>query len=479
MSVIQVTDRLNEAAAQLARTLVRPTLAPIRVAVIAALMETVGFGLGLWFTFYAASPVMAFRPGFAVLSAVLLAVVAVALLAAFGGYRLNNLVRLRRSAGLVTAVAVIVLCVAALEPGPAAPGGIFWAGLGAALLVFLPLRLALSSAADWAVASGLTSRRAVIAGGGPEAERLLRGLSLRPGNDIRVCAVFDDRGAERVGDLTLDVPRLGRFDELVDFCRVAEVDLIILTLPPEADRRIGQLLDLFRVLPVPVHLSAFSRDFAFPDTPGSGLLPATYRAERRLAKRAFDLIFGSLLLVLFAPIMVIVAGLIRLDSRGSVFFRQERHGFNDRPIRVWKFRTMYADQCDPRADRVVTRGDPRVTRIGRFLRRSSLDELPQLFNVLGGSLSLVGPRPHALDARSSRQERFEQIVTGYSARHRLPPGITGWAQIHGWRGEVDDPDSLRHRFDHDLFYIENWSLWLDLSILLRTPGSLLDTRRAY
>jgi lipopolysaccharide/colanic/teichoic acid biosynthesis glycosyltransferase len=156
-----------------------------------------------------------------------------------------------------------------------------------------------------------------------------------------------------------------------------------------------------------------------------------------------------------------------------------RHGFNNRPIRVWKFRTMYVDQCDPDARLVVTRGDPRVTRVGRVLRRTSIDELPQLFNVLAGSLSLVGPRPHAVDARSSRQVAFDKMVEGYSARHRLPPGITGWAQINGWRGEVSDPDSLRARVACDLFYIENWSIWFDLRILLRTPLSLLDTRRAY
>ena len=140
---------------------------------------------------------------------------------------------------------------------------------------------------------------------------------------------------------------------------------------------------------------------------------------------------------------------------------------------------MYADQCDPAARNIVTRDDPRVTRVGRFLRKSSIDELPQLFNVLSGTLSLVGPRPHALDARSSRRVAFEKIVDGYSARHRLPPGITGWAQINGWRGEVSDPEALRARVEHDLFYIENWSLWFDLTILLRTPFSLLDTRRAY
>jgi len=162
-----------------------------------------------------------------------------------------------------------------------------------------------------------------------------------------------------------------------------------------------------------------------------------------------------------------------------VFFRQKRHGYNDRVIDVLKFRSMYIEAMDPEARRIVTRNDPRVTRVGGFLRRTSIDELPQLFNVLWGDLSLVGPRPHAVDALSSRQERFSSIVDDYSARHRLPPGITGWAQIHGLRGEVDVPEKLRDRFEYDLYYIENWSMLLDLQILLRTPLSLLQNRVVY
>ena len=167
------------------------------------------------------------------------------------------------------------------------------------------------------------------------------------------------------------------------------------------------------------------------------------------------------------------------NSPGPILFRQPRHGYNHRPVEVWKFRSMYAGDCDPAARRIVTRDDPRVTRVGRVIRRWSIDELPQLFNVLSGELSLVGPRPHALDAVSSRQESFEAIVDGYAARHKVRPGITGWAQVNGWRGEIDDPEALRRRVEHDLHYIENWSIWLDLRILAMTPLRLLDTRKAY
>ena len=140
---------------------------------------------------------------------------------------------------------------------------------------------------------------------------------------------------------------------------------------------------------------------------------------------------------------------------------------------------MRAADCDPAARRIVTAGDPRVTRVGRFIRRYSIDELPQLFNVLRGELSLVGPRPHAVAAVSSRQQAFESIVEGYAARHKVKPGVTGWAQINGWRGEIDDPEALRRRVEFDLWYLENWSIWLDLYILAVTPLRILDTRKAY
>ena len=140
---------------------------------------------------------------------------------------------------------------------------------------------------------------------------------------------------------------------------------------------------------------------------------------------------------------------------------------------------MHASDCDPAARRIVTRDDPRVTRVGRIIRRWSIDELPQLFNVLAGDLSLVGPRPHAVAAVSSRQQSFEAIVEGYAARHKVRPGVTGWAQIHGWRGEISEPAALTARVEHDLYYIENWSIRLDLYILAITPLRLLDKRHAY
>jgi lipopolysaccharide/colanic/teichoic acid biosynthesis glycosyltransferase len=161
-----------------------------------------------------------------------------------------------------------------------------------------------------------------------------------------------------------------------------------------------------------------------------------------------------------------------------VLFRQKRYGFNNELIEVYKFRSMYTDMSDANASQLVTKGDPRVTKVGRFIRKTSLDELPQLLNVLNGSLSLVGPRPHALQAKADNR-LYNDVVDGYFARHKVKPGITGWAQINGWRGETDTEDKIQKRVEHDLYYIDNWSVFLDVYILLKTPFSLISNDNAY
>jgi lipopolysaccharide/colanic/teichoic acid biosynthesis glycosyltransferase len=177
--------------------------------------------------------------------------------------------------------------------------------------------------------------------------------------------------------------------------------------------------------------------------------------------------------------MLLVAILIKLDSRGPVFFKQKRYGFNNELIEVYKFRSMYVEATDANATKLVTRGDPRVTRIGRFIRKTSLDELPQLFNVLfKDNLSLVGPRPHATHAKAANH-LYDQVVDGYFARHRVKPGITGWAQVNGWRGETDTSEKIQRRVEHDLYYIENWSVLFDLYILAKTPIALMKTESTY
>jgi exopolysaccharide biosynthesis polyprenyl glycosylphosphotransferase len=196
-------------------------------------------------------------------------------------------------------------------------------------------------------------------------------------------------------------------------------------------------------------------------------------------KWLFDKIVGGLMLIAALPIMAVVAIAIKLDSRGPILFKQKRYGFNNDLIEVYKFRSMYVDQCDAAANRLVTREDSRVTRVGRFIRKASLDELPQLFNVVfKGNLSLVGPRPHAVNAKAEAR-LYDEAVDGYFARHRVKPGVTGWAQINGWRGETDTQEKIQKRVEYDLYYIENWSVLFDLYIVLMTPFALLKSENAY
>jgi exopolysaccharide biosynthesis polyprenyl glycosylphosphotransferase len=197
-----------------------------------------------------------------------------------------------------------------------------------------------------------------------------------------------------------------------------------------------------------------------------------------LIKRLEDLLLAGLAIIALLPLMLVLAVIIKLDSPGPVLSRQKRYGYNNRLIEVFKFRSMFYHQSDANAERQTTRNDDRVTRVGRFIRKTSLDELPQLFNVLLGSMSMVGPRPHAT-ATKAAGVLFEDAVEQYSARHRVKPGITGWAQINGYRGETDTLEKIEKRVEYDLEYIESWSVWFDLYILFRTLPALILTEEAY
>jgi exopolysaccharide biosynthesis polyprenyl glycosylphosphotransferase len=196
-------------------------------------------------------------------------------------------------------------------------------------------------------------------------------------------------------------------------------------------------------------------------------------------KWLFDRVIGGLALLCLSPVMLLVAIAIKLESRGPVFFKQKRYGFNNELIEVYKFRSMYVEQCDPTASKLVQKNDPRVTKVGAFIRKTSLDELPQLINVvLNGDLSLVGPRPHAVHAKAA-DRLYDEAVDGYFARHRVKPGITGWAQVNGWRGETDTLRKMVYRVEHDLEYIRRWSLWFDLKILWLTAFGRRVRSNAY
>ncbi|CAD7033093.1 undecaprenyl-phosphate glucose phosphotransferase [Pseudorhizobium endolithicum] len=334
--------------------------------------------------------------------------------------------------------------------------------------------------------NGIMERRAVIIGGGEPAKQLARALEQQPDNDIRICGIFDDRGSARSPAVVAGYPKLGTFAELVEFARLARVDMLIIALPATAEARILQLLRKLWVLPVDIRLAAHADRLRFRPrsyshvgaVPMFDILDKPIRDWDSVAKRTFDIVFSLAALALTWPIMIGAAIAVKASSKGPVFFVQKRHGFNNEVIDVLKFRSMYTELADPTARKAVTKNDPRVTPVGRFLRKSSIDELPQLFNVLRGELSLVGPRPHSVHAQTG-DRRYVDVVESYFARHRVKPGVTGWAQINGLRGELDSDEKIRMRTAYDLHYIENWSLLLDLKILFLTPIRLLNAENAY
>lgn len=359
-----------------------------------------------------------------------------------------------------------------------------WLLAGGILFAILRFLIAFSIR-RWA-RNGIMERRAIIVGGGEPARELIRALEAQPDNDIRICGIFDDRGEGRSPVMVAGYPKLGKVSELVEFARITRLDMLIIALPMSAEERILQLLKKLWVLPVDIRLAAHANRLRFRPRTYShiGIVPMLdifnkpIRDWDSVAKRGFDIVIASLALCFLWPVMVATAIAIKATSEGPVFFMQKRHGFNNEVIKVFKFRSMYTNMTDQNAKVVVTKGDPRVTRVGRFIRKTSIDELPQLFNVLKGDLSLVGPRPHAVLAQT-KDRPWADIVEGYFARHRVKPGVTGWAQINGWRGEVDTEEKIRLRTAYDLHYIENWSLWFDLKILVLTPIRLLNTENAY
>jgi Undecaprenyl-phosphate glucose phosphotransferase len=352
------------------------------------------------------------------------------------------------------------------------------AGWGAALaLATAVLHVIWWRAVDHGRREGRLTPNVVVVGATVNAERFIR-TALATG-DVNVLGVFDDR-ADRAPPQVLGVPVLGDTNALIGHRIMPYVDRVIIAVTSTAQARVGQLVERLEVLPNPVSLFVdLNRETQrnaslahFVDLSG-----ATTDARRALVKRAQDVVIGGLGLLAAAPIMMMVALAIKLDSPGPVFFRQRRHGFNNEAILVWKFRSMRHEAADAKAARQVSANDDRVTKVGKFIRKTSLDELPQLFNVLRGEMSMVGPRPHAIGMKSGDVES-ETLVARYAHRHRMKPGVTGWAAINGSRGPVDTAELVQERVALDVEYIERQSFWLDIYIIAMTIPCLLGDRSA-
>lgn len=333
-----------------------------------------------------------------------------------------------------------------------------------------------------ATRKGHLSDNVVIVGATSAAARIVS-RNVRD-HELNIVGYFDDRAGRNAATMMGDTPYLGGVDDLLAWEGLPEVDRIVVTVTSTAQARVRELIDRIRNLPheiiLVLDLDGFNPEHTslarVVDAPAAYISGAPKDVRRAAIKRVFDLVVASTAAVALAIPMAIIAVMIRLDSKGPVLFRQKRHGFNNEIIRVWKFRTMRPDKRAE--DGLITQtqaNDPRVTRIGRFLRASSIDELPQIFNVLKGEMSIVGPRPHAVGMTAGSIE-VTRTVGDYAHRHRMKPGMTGWAQVNGSRGPCHTPDEVRERVRLDMEYVNQASVWLDAWIVLNTVPCLLGDR---
>lgn len=353
-----------------------------------------------------------------------------------------------------------------------------WASVGWLLLV--GFRILMRQLLRVMRSHNFNTKRVLVVGAGEQGLKVQQRLSKEAWTGLQVIGFLDDSVTESAAELP---PILGRIDDIDTVCTRTQVDEIWIALPLRHEQRVRDILAQLRHSTVSIRYvpdlfsfqllnSAMTEVGGMPvfdicTTPMHGINIALKYLE--------DRVLAGLILVLVSPLMLLIAIGVKLSSPGPVLFKQWRHGWGGKPIQVYKFRTMVQHQESGNGVTQASRDDPRVTPLGRFLRCSSLDELPQFINVLQGRMSIVGPRPHALE----HNEHYKEVVDSYMLRHKVKPGITGWAQINGWRGETDSVGKMEKRVEFDLFYIEHWSLWFDLRIILLTVFRGFGNRNAY
>ena len=332
-------------------------------------------------------------------------------------------------------------------------------------------------------AYGMNKRGYAIVGINELGIRLARNIDRSHHLGLELVGFYDDRPSERTGELPTEFgERCGSLDELVVRTRAGEISTIYITFPMRAEQRTREVIERLADSTASVYIVPdffvfqllHSRWNDILGVPVVSIVENPLHGVHGILKRGLDLIGAITALALFSVPMAVIAVLIKRSSEGPVFFRQKRYGLDGREIKVWKFRTMRVLE-DGQKVAQATKDDPRVTKVGKFLRKTSLDELPQLFNVLTGEMSLVGPRPHA----SAHNEEYRKRISGYMLRHKVKPGITGLAQISGWRGETDTLDKMEGRIECDHRYIREWSLWMDVKILIKTLTVAFQDEKAY
>jgi putative colanic acid biosynthesis UDP-glucose lipid carrier transferase len=323
-------------------------------------------------------------------------------------------------------------------------------------------------------------RSAVIVGSNDTSLKLANRIAEFPYLLIDIKGFFDERNDNRVPQWL--VPRLGGLKDVANYARKHSIEMIFISLPMSAQPRIREILDdlhdttasIYFLPDVYVFDLMQARFNSVGGIPVVAICESPFSGVDSVVKNASDFVLALLFLILLSPLMLCIALAVVLTSPGPAIFRQRRYGLNGEEITVYKFRSMTVREDGPNVPQ-AQKNDPRVTKIGAFLRRTSLDELPQFINVLQGRMSIVGPRPHAV----AHNELYRKLIKGYMLRHKVRPGITGWAQINGMRGETEVLEKMQGRIDHDLYYLQNWSIWFDLWIILRTVWVVLRRDNAY
>lgn len=329
---------------------------------------------------------------------------------------------------------------------------------------------------------GIRNHSIAIAGVTEAGLKFAQAIEKQPESGLQVAGFYTHSDKENTAILGDEYAQIGNLDTMIEDAKMGTWDQIYLALPPHDKQSttglINQLADTItpiRLIPDSFTNSLMhSKYLEIADTPVLSIYDAPLSIQSAFIKRVEDLIIGSALLVLLLPIMAVIAVAVKLTSPGPILFKQVRHGLKGEPFKVWKFRTMTVCE-DGNAVKQATRNDLRVTKVGAILRKTSMDELPQFFNVLQGHMSIVGPRPHAV----SHNEEYKTLIPGYMMRHLMKPGITGWAQVNGWRGETDTLYKMQKRVECDMEYIRSWSLWLDLRIIFVTAFKTLFDKNAY
>ena len=419
-----------------------------------------------------------FEKGVCVMGAALLALV---IFPAAGLYRADRLMQLadqlpRLAAVWLAVTAGAVSSVFVVDPTALPPRDWVVVWFGVSFFLLSGSRVAASAWIERARRLGQLAWHVAVIGSGAWGREAARRLE-RDRRDIHVAGYIDLPSRLAASDVELNLRQL---------LTTQSVDHVAIALDPDDLDHVGDLLDMLRDFPFEVGVLPMVSPAAVPtlrhrrlgDLTSFTCLQKPIDGWSWFVKSAFDRTAAAAALVFLFPLMVLIAVAIKSTSPGPILFRQRRLGFNQQPVNVFKFRSMFADRCDlDNAQDVkhATRNDPRVTPVGNFIRRTSLDELPQLLNVVRGEMSLVGPRPHAV----AHDEYYATLIDGYLGRHRAKPGITGWAQVNGCRGEIHTLEDMRHRVELDLYYIDNWSLWFDFRILLRTLLICFWDERAY